>query len=167
MSEAEFVNLIDRNKHTIVAVCNKYCNKRTDYHADLMQEIILETWKSINNFKKSCTFKTWLYNIARNVCISFIRKQKNNICFEDVLDYAEVITIDAHDEELVKQLHDAARYDNMLDTIEQPYRDIFNAYVYGASFKELERRYEINGQALRVKIHRIKKKLRQTHATLN
>ena len=132
MTETEFIELIKINRRTIVYVCNKYCSQKTGHQEDLIQEIILETWKSIKNFKKHCTFNTWLYNIARNVCISFVRKQKNRICFEDVDDYADAIADEPNNEELLKQLSEAKRYSTVLDTIEEPFRTLFNMYVYGA-----------------------------------
>lgn len=157
MSEAEFIELIKLNRRTIVYVCNKYCSERTDHQEDLIQEIILETWRSIKNFKKQCTFSTWVYNIARNVCVSFARKQKNIIRFEDIDKYVNVIANEPYNEELLKQFCEAKRYNAVLDTIKEPYRTIFDMYAHGASFKDLEKRFGINEIALRVKIHRIKK----------
>src|SRR5687768_4908407 len=135
MTEREFTDLINKYKHTINLVCDRYCNSYS--RADLVQEIIIETWKSISNFKKSCSFNSWLYLIARNKCISTLRKQTKQPIFEDIADYAEVLAEVGNSAEIVKQLRQAIRYNTVLDTIEEPYRTIFEMYLEGFTYEEL------------------------------
>ena len=33
--------------------------------------------ESISQFRRECKISTWIYRIALNTCISFIRKEKN------------------------------------------------------------------------------------------
>ncbi len=43
---------------------------------DAAQETFLKTFKSLKSYKQESSFKTWLFTIARNQCIDFIRKNK-------------------------------------------------------------------------------------------
>lgn len=49
-----------------------------DYHRaeDLTQETFMKAFKSYDCFNHQSSVKTWLYKIARNISIDYIRKQK-------------------------------------------------------------------------------------------
>lgn len=157
MTEQEFVAEINKNRNIICEVYNTYAVNYSEQ--DLFQEIILETWKSINNFKKNCKFSTWLYTIARNKCISIMRKQRQMPEIISLEPYHEAIADSSNANEMIKQLRQAIRYNTVLDTIDQAWRSIFEMYLEGISFKEMERQTGINENVLRVNVHRIKRRL--------
>ena len=43
---------------------------------DLCQEIFIKAFKALPHFKKQSAFYSWLYRIATNLCVDFIRQQK-------------------------------------------------------------------------------------------
>lgn len=43
---------------------------------DLVQETFIKAIKGLKSFKKEASPRTWLYSIARNVAIDFLRKNK-------------------------------------------------------------------------------------------
>ncbi len=43
---------------------------------DILQETFLKAWRNLDRFKGESTLYTWLYSIARNLCIDEFRKQK-------------------------------------------------------------------------------------------
>lgn len=158
MTDNEFVEQLRANKNMIHYVCNNYC--ATYSRDDLVQDIYLELWVSLGNFKNNCKFSTWLYMIARNVCISTLRKQKNHQISECLDEYKDVLAHVNNTKEILKQLRNAIRYNNVLSNIEQPYRELFDMYINGASFKELEQYSGISANNIRVHIHRIKQRLK-------
>lgn len=48
---------------------------------DLCQEVFLKAWQALPSFKKQSAFYTWLYQIAVNCSIDFIRKRNKQILF--------------------------------------------------------------------------------------
>jgi RNA polymerase sigma-70 factor (ECF subfamily) len=50
--------------------------KNTDDAEDLTIEAFAKAFKGLSKFKKEYTFSTWLFRIATNNCIDFIRKKK-------------------------------------------------------------------------------------------
>lgn len=43
---------------------------------DISQETFLKAYKSLSTFKGESEFSTWLYKIAKNCALDFVRKQK-------------------------------------------------------------------------------------------
>ena len=56
---------------------------------DLVQEVFINVWKSLSNFRNDSQLYTWLYRIATNESITFLnrKKQKNNISLDECAGY--------------------------------------------------------------------------------
>ena len=44
---------------------------------DLLQETFVKVWKNINNFRADSQIYTWIYRIATNECLNFLKKKRN------------------------------------------------------------------------------------------
>ena len=44
---------------------------------DLVQDVFIKVWKHIENFREDAQLYTWIYRIATNECLNFLRKKKN------------------------------------------------------------------------------------------
>lgn len=158
MTRQEFVEQLEQNYNMLDNICYRLCCNYS--RQDLMQDIALELWKSVDKFKNNCKFSTWFYNIARNVCISTLRKQQQQpVVIFGLEGYEEVFEELDSSPELLKQAGSIKRYNSILETIEQPYRSLFHRYIHGENFKQLAMQSGLNENALRVRIHRIKKQL--------
>src|SRR5262245_3017920 len=45
---------------------------------DLFQEITIQVWRSIPSFRKASAVTTWIYRIALNTAIKWIRKERKH-----------------------------------------------------------------------------------------
>src|SRR5262245_2921409 len=72
--EDQFLNLLEQHKKIAFKVANLYCRNRADF-ADLVQEIVLQAWRSFDRYDHSRPFSTWLYRLALNVAISAYRAE--------------------------------------------------------------------------------------------
>jgi RNA polymerase sigma-70 factor (ECF subfamily) len=69
-----FQKIIEQNKGILYKVARAYCQNEDD-RQDLIQEMMIQIWKSIHRYNKQFKMSTWLYRISLNVAISFYRKQ--------------------------------------------------------------------------------------------
>lgn len=43
---------------------------------DLVQEIFVKVWKNLSSFREDAKLFTWIYRIATNECLTFLKKKK-------------------------------------------------------------------------------------------
>jgi RNA polymerase sigma factor (sigma-70 family) len=98
--EQAFAKLMQRYKRPVYHMILKMV-RNVDDAEDLTIESFAKAFKSLHRFKKDYTFSTWLFRIATNNTIDYIRKKKLNTfslnnSFTD--DYGEGISMDVEDE---------------------------------------------------------------------
>ncbi|MFT4653077.1 MAG: RNA polymerase sigma-70 factor (ECF subfamily) [Kangiellaceae bacterium] len=59
----------------VYGLCWRLCADRSQAE-DATQEVFIQVWQKIGNFKGDSQFSTWLHSVSTNVTISYIRKQK-------------------------------------------------------------------------------------------
>lgn len=70
----EFAKLLQRHRKILFKVSNSYAWNAED-RAELMQEIALQLLRAFPKFDPLRQFSTWMYRIALNVAISYVRDQ--------------------------------------------------------------------------------------------
>lgn len=80
-----FNELVNRYHGKIYNLVYKYV-PNSETAKDLSQEIFIKAYRALPNFKRQSAFYSWLYRIAVNLCIDFIRQQKRGqtLSFEDL-----------------------------------------------------------------------------------
>ena len=80
-----FNELVIRYQGKIYNLVYKYV-PNSETARDLSQEIFIKAFRALPNFKRQSAFYSWLYRIAINLCIDFIRQQKRGqtLSFEDL-----------------------------------------------------------------------------------
>lgn len=73
-----YAELLDRYRDAIYFLLLKMVNNKSDAE-DLTIEAFGKAFKNINQYTPNFAFSTWLFKIATNNCIDFIRKRKANV----------------------------------------------------------------------------------------
>ncbi len=76
--EKAFARLLNRYKDTIYFMLLKMLNNRSDAE-DLTLEAFGKAFKNLHQYSPTYAFSTWLFKIASNNCIDFLRKKKGTI----------------------------------------------------------------------------------------
>src|SRR6056297_891552 len=76
--EKAYAELMDRYKDAIYYMLLKMVNNKNDAE-DLTIEAFGKAFKNIEQYTPNYAFSTWLFKIATNNCIDFIRKKKANV----------------------------------------------------------------------------------------
>lgn len=73
--EESFARLMARYKNTIYFMLLKMVNNKSDAE-DLTLEAFGKAFKNLHQYSPNYAFSTWLFKIASNNCIDFLRKKK-------------------------------------------------------------------------------------------
>ena len=72
--QAAFEQLVADNQNKVYSLCVRLTGDREE-GADLAQEAFLRAWQALPSFQGESSFSTWVYRLATNVCIDFLRRQ--------------------------------------------------------------------------------------------
>src|SRR5947199_4436348 len=72
--EHKFLELVNENRNRILRVCRAYSWNSADQD-DLYQDILIQIWRGLPALKEKQFANTWLYRVAINTAISFVRKR--------------------------------------------------------------------------------------------
>lgn len=154
--ESEFLQKIDKHKGIIFKISKMYMDNREDQE-DLFQEITFQVLKAFSSFKGESEFSTWLYRVALNTAIVFLKSEKRR----SFIDNAEVsnFKIEQEDynhekEEKLQKMYEAIQQLNPID------KAFIFYYLEDFSGKEIAQQMGISEGNVRVKMNRAKNKLK-------
>jgi len=82
-----FAELVRRHERRVYAIALRMAGNPADAD-DLAQEVFLTAWKAIGSFRSGSSFYTWLYRIAVNASLTFLKKrgrERNRAPFDENL----------------------------------------------------------------------------------
>jgi RNA polymerase sigma-70 factor (ECF subfamily) len=74
---AAFVGLVEKYKQPILNLAFRTLRDETEAE-DLAQTVFVQAWKSAARYQPTAKFSTWLFTIARNLCLNEIRRRKRH-----------------------------------------------------------------------------------------
>tara|TARA_B110001450_G_scaffold77099_1_gene73332 strand:+ start:703 stop:1185 length:483 start_codon:yes stop_codon:yes gene_type:complete len=140
----------------IIKICRAYTNTQEDFE-DYYQEVCLQIWLSKDNFKEQSAWSTWIYRLTLNVCLTFLKKKKNNKQNDTSELLPDEVMIDSKtfSDESLNQLYDAIRRLSEID------RGVILLYLEEKSYKEIANIIGTNTNNIGVRITRIKERLKK------
>ena len=73
-TQREFTEILERHRGLVLKVAAMYARAAAD-RADLAQDIVVQLWRAWPRYDPARTLTTWMYRIALNVAISWVRAQ--------------------------------------------------------------------------------------------
>lgn len=153
-TERDFASLIKLHSRIINKVSYFYATDKLPFD-DLRQEIYVNIWLGLNQFRGDSKMSTWIYRVAVNSALMALRSSKPKI--ETVsLDFGllEVSTeIDDVQKENLQALH------SLINRLEDIEKAIILLWLDEYSYDEIADTLGLKRNTVAVKIHRIKEKL--------
>ena len=158
--EELFLRLVEAHRGIIRKVAAGYCRSHADQH-DVSQEIMLQLWKAYPRYSPERPFSTWMYRIALNVAISFLRRHTQPL--------RQTIPLDEIDRELPDESVAAtdseqrvALLQRVIATLDPLNRALLLLYLDDHSYREIADILGITETNVATKLSRLKERLRQT-----
>jgi RNA polymerase sigma factor (sigma-70 family) len=151
---ATFEELHQKYQPMVMQLCLGFVKGEVDQAKDLSQEIFINVWNALKKFEGKSSYKTWIYRITVNTCLLHLRKNKKaiNIPFEKVSKELQNSTeVDKNYASLYQAIGKLGEIDRLTIML----------VLDELSYDEIAEIMGINPTNLRVKIHRIKKKLKE------
>lgn len=154
--EQEFLSRIEIHKGILYKVSKMYMDN-SDGQQDLFQEIVCQLWKSYDSFRNESQFSTWMYRVAVNTAIVFLKKEKRKV------DKYEIPSENVKDDEGDSQIKESQldHFYKAVQKLEKIDKAIIFYQLEGFSHKEIGENLGISEGNARVKLNRAKEKLKE------
>jgi RNA polymerase sigma-70 factor (ECF subfamily) len=151
---ADFEKIHLQYQPMVLQMCLGFMKGDRDQARDLSQEVFINTWTALPNYRGEASYKTWIYRITVNTCLMYIRKQKDKVRLplEEVSGHED--DAGAGKREQSDELYVA------IGRLEHVDRLIMMMVLDELEYDEIARIVGVTENNLRVKIHRIKLKLK-------
>lgn len=150
--EKEFTTMVHEHKDTIYMVCYMFSKDNAEVE-DLYQEILINLWRSLPQFERRSSVKTWIWRISLNTCISIDRKKRRRSKLPLEMDI-DLYNDTDRDTKQIKMLHERI---NRLGPFD---RAIILLWLENMSYEEIGAIVGISGKNVSVRLYRIKEQLK-------
>jgi len=153
-----FLSVIESNKGILYKIANSYCKDSED-RKDLVQEIIVQLWKSYENYNDQYKYTTWIYRISLNVAISFYRNQNRRKRLSSPLTEGILNFVDTNETGELEE--DIGFLQQFISELKEMDKALILLYLDQKSHKEIADIIGISETNVATKISRIKTALKQ------
>ncbi|MFW6257363.1 MAG: RNA polymerase sigma factor [Prolixibacteraceae bacterium] len=167
--ESAFTELVKNYQKLVINTCLGLVHNR-DNAEDIAQEVFIEVFQSVDKFRSQSKISTWLYRIAVNRSLNFIRDNKKRRWFKSFEDIVRdrntgIFNLAANPEtpedDLEKRQRTALLHE-AIDTLPENQRIAFTLNKYEElSYKEISEIMELSLSSVESLIHRAKKNLQK------
>ena len=147
-------------KDPIYRTCCIYLSSEAD-RQDLFQEILTKVWNALEGLRSMGALKTWIYRISNNTALQHVISQKKKE--HNQVDHELIPLIDSHEHDLDKKIRQEKTIEDLYQQINKlPAfdRSLISMILEELSMREIAEITGLHEGNVRVKVHRVKKKLK-------
>ena len=152
--------LFERYHTSVYQFCLRM-TRNPGYAEDITQEIFLRVLRKARGFRNEGTFKGWLFNIARNMTLDYLRKQKRQGATVPMDEYTESQLVDhLSAEQAASGSEQIGTLEKALASLPLHYQEvIWLGRFEFSSFKHLAQALGCKTGTARVRMHRAMQQL--------
>jgi len=159
--------LVEGFQDQVVNTCYGFVQKREDAE-DLAQEVFIEVFRSVGKFRKDAKLSTWVYRIAVNKSLEYIRFHKRKKRFawrqslSDMTEAEEPKAMSDHPGMSLEQQELARALFEKINLLPENQRIAFTlSKVEDLAYKEIAEVMKISLSSVESLVHRAKKNLKK------
>lgn len=157
INEKEFASFIRQHSRIINKVSYFYATPKLPFD-DLRQEIYINLWLGLKNFRGDSNVSTWVYRVAVNSALMALRSTGRKV---------ETVDMDLASLEMSTELDDAQRENlqalhSLINRLEEIEKAIILLWLDEFQYEEIAETLGMKRNTVATKIHRIKEKLSKT-----
>lgn len=150
-----FESIYHQHEPMVFQMCLGFVKGDKDIASDLLQVVFISVWSNLEKFKGASTFKTWIYRITVNTCLQYIKKEKKERTYP-ISEIENKISVTKNENVTnpnIQKLYNAIGQLKKIDRL------IIMMVLENQDYDSISEIIGIKPTNLRVKIHRIKKRL--------
>jgi RNA polymerase sigma-70 factor (ECF subfamily) len=165
---AAFQRLAERQAEALFSCAITLCRDR-HWAEDLVQETLIEAWRSLGRFDRRCRFSTWLYGILRHRFLKGIRRRGRTApAWPEALSDEALVQIEPTPRSAAERSEDALRVRNAVAGLPDEHRAVVELRFFaGASLDEIAATVGCPLGTVKSRLHHGLEKLRQMNLAVN
>lgn len=129
----------------------------TDDADDLIQETFLKVYLNLDKYNPAYTFGQWIYTIARNAFIDYLRKKQENVPLEMVQRGQSSFPTP---EESIINMQQMARIEGFMDKLRPRYRKLIELRFFrDYSYEEIAAELRVPIGTVKTQLHRAREQM--------
>lgn len=160
----DFQEIYEKYRDEIFLFILKIVNNQVELAEELTQETFYQTFISLHRFKGICELKTWICQIAKNVCFKYFKKNPIHISIEDKEISRQNIDVSKSSVETLIVEEEMSKYFiKCIQKLKKKYRDVLIYRLYfEMSFNKIGKCMNISENSAKVIFYRGKEMLRES-----
>lgn len=163
-----FKELVEKYQTMVINTCIGFLHNKQDSE-DIAQEVFIEVFNSISKFRKEAKLSTWMYRIAVNKSLNFLRSKKRRQWIQNLED---VLGMNRQDQKQpiemrnpaidLEMQEEALLLHNAINSLSENQRTAFTLNKYeNLSYAEIAEVMGVSLSSIESLIHRAKINLQQ------
>lgn len=157
-----FEHLFNRYRDSILQLYLQKTGRNIDDSNDLLQETFVKIYLNLQRYSDQYTFGQWIYTIARNTFIDYVRRKRDDTVSIDSLREASGISTwnEPNPEERMITHQNRARIEAFLDRMSPRYKELIELRFFKEySYEEIASHLNLPMGTVKTQIHRAREQL--------
>ena len=151
----DFEEVYNSYSRDVYRYCLSLCGSQATAD-DITSDTFLKAINKGDTFEGKCSVKVWLFQIAKNTYLDYLRKHKKLTDLPEDLQYENDFEIELLDKAEALKIH------KLLHRLNEPYKEIFSLRVFSElSFAEIGEIFEKTESWARVTYYRAKSRIKE------